>query len=157
WCANPLGLAEPRSWRTTLPQSQAEVQLVPSPFSEKFGEKKQLAVEVCGAPDGLSVFLMHGTPGSRSGPRPRSSLLYRLGIRLISYDRPGYGGSSRVPGRCVADAADDVRAIADALRLDRFAVIGRSGGGPHALACAARLDDRVIATAALVSIAPPYA
>ncbi|WP_246159053.1 alpha/beta fold hydrolase [Catellatospora sichuanensis] len=125
--------------------------LVPSPHGGV------LSVEVCGAPDGLPVFLMHGTPGSRSGPRPRSIVLYRMGVLLVSYDRPGYGGSTRVPGRRVGDAAADVAAIADALGLDRFAVIGRSGGGPHALACAALLADRVTRSAALVSIAPPDA
>jgi pimeloyl-ACP methyl ester carboxylesterase len=77
-----------------------------------------------------------------------------MGIRLISYDRPGYGGSTRHEGRVVADAALDVAAIADELELPKFAVVGRSGGGPHALACAAQLPDRVIRTAALVSIAP---
>jgi pimeloyl-ACP methyl ester carboxylesterase len=116
-----------------------------------------LAVELSGAPDGLPVFLMHGTPGSRGGPRPRSSVLYRMGILLICYDRPGYGGSTRVAGRCVADGAIDVVAVADALEIDRFAVVGRSGGGPHALACAALVADRVVRTAALVSIAPPDA
>jgi pimeloyl-ACP methyl ester carboxylesterase len=114
----------------------------------------RLAVEVTGAPDGLPVFLMHGTPGSRSGIKPRSIVLYRLGVRLICYDRPGYGRSDRREGRRVVDAAEDVRIIADALGVDRFAVVGRSGGGPHALAVAARLPDRVTRAAVLVSLAP---
>jgi pimeloyl-ACP methyl ester carboxylesterase len=113
-----------------------------------------LAVEVVGAPQGKPVFLLHGTPGGRHGPRPRGIVLYRLGIRLISYDRPGYGGSTRQPGRTLADAACDVAAIADYLGIDRFSVIGRSGGGPHALACAAQLNGRVICAAALGSLAP---
>ena len=100
------------------------------------------------------MFLLHGTPGSRRGPRPRASVLHRLGVRLIGYDRPGYGRSDRAPGRLVRDAAADVRAIADALGLDRFAVAGRSGGGPHALACAALLVGRVTRAAALGSLAP---
>jgi pimeloyl-ACP methyl ester carboxylesterase len=100
---------------------------------------------------------MHGTPGSRDGPKPRDSVLYRMGIRLISYDRPGYGGSSRYAGRTVVDAVDDVLAIADRLGLNQFAVVGRSGGAPHALACAARIADRLSRTAALVSVAPPNA
>lgn len=111
-------------------------------------------MEVAGADDGRPVFLLHGTPGSRSGPRPRASVLYRLGVRLISYDRPGYGMSSRQAGRSVADAAFDVQTIADDLGLDEFAVVGRSGGGPHALACAALLPDRVARTAVLVGLAP---
>ncbi len=118
------------------------------------GDGRRLSVEVTGDLDGSPVFLLHGTPGSRLGPRPRSQLLHRLGIRLISFDRPGYGSSDRLPGRRVVDAALDVAAIADAYGLDQFAVVGRSGGGPHALACAALLSDRVSRAAVLVSLAP---
>ncbi|NUT36620.1 MAG: alpha/beta fold hydrolase [Hamadaea sp.] len=96
-------------------------------------------------------------PGSRSGPKPRGSVLYRLGIKLISYDRPGYGGSTPHPHRSVADAVRDVLTIADHLGHERFAVVGRSGGGPHALACAALRPERVTRAAALVSLAPPDA
>jgi pimeloyl-ACP methyl ester carboxylesterase len=115
---------------------------------------RQLATVVYGDPDGRPVFLLHGTPGSRIGPRPRSAILHRLGVRLICFDRPGYGESDRQPGRRVADAAADVSAIADALGLGRFAVVGRSGGGPHALACAALLSERVTKVAVLVGLAP---
>ncbi|HZU58222.1 MAG TPA: alpha/beta fold hydrolase [Actinocrinis sp.] len=115
---------------------------------------RTLAVESWGAPDGAPVFLLHGTPGSRFGPRPRVSVLYRLGIRLIAYDRPGYGESDRLTGRAVAHAAADVEAIADDLGLQEFAVVGRSGGGPHALACAVLLGERVSRAAVLVGLAP---
>jgi pimeloyl-ACP methyl ester carboxylesterase len=80
--------------------------------------------------------------------------LYQRGVLLISYDRPGYGGSDRKPGRRVVDVVQDVTAVADALGMDRFAVVGRSGGAPHALACAARLPHRVTRAAALVTLAP---
>ena len=113
-----------------------------------------LSVESLGDPEGKPVFLLHGTPGGRNGPRPRGIVLYRLGIRLISYDRPGYPGSDRDPGRTVATAAENVRTIADYFGIDRFSVVGRSGGAPHALACAALLPDRVISAAALGSLAP---
>lgn len=116
-------------------------------------DDRELAVAECGRSDGRPVFLLHGTPGSRLGPCPRSSVLYRMGVRLIAFDRPGYGRSDRKPGRRVADAAQDVSAIADALGLDRFAVLGRSGGGPHALACAALMPDRVTRVAVLVGLA----
>ena len=109
---------------------------------------------MAGASDGYPVFLMHGSPGSRRGPRPRGIVLYRLGIKLISYDRPGYGRSDRVEGRTVADAAHDVAAIARALRIENLAVVGRSGGGPHALAVAALYPDLVSSVAVLVSLAP---
>jgi pimeloyl-ACP methyl ester carboxylesterase len=78
----------------------------------------------------------------------------RQGVRLISYDRPGYGGSTPQPGRTVADCVQDVRAIAGALGLERLAVSGGSGGGPHALACAALLPDLVPAVAVFASSAP---
>ncbi|MBS2963243.1 alpha/beta hydrolase [Actinocrinis puniceicyclus] len=115
---------------------------------------RRLTVEQWGDPRGHPVFLLHGTPGSRVGPRPRGAVLYRRGIRLLAYDRPGYGGSDRHAGRAVADAAADVEAVADALGVERFAVVGRSGGGPHALACAALLPHRVTRAAVLVGIAP---
>lgn len=118
---------------------------------------RRLAVEQAGNPHGMPVFLLHGTPGCRLSPHPRSAVLYRLGVRLITFDRPGYGDSDRLPNRTVADAAVDVAAIADAYRLPRFAVIGRSGGAPHALACGALLPDRTTRVAALVSLAPPDA
>ena len=128
-----------------------------TPLHIPTADGRQLAYDISGDPAGRPVFLLHGTPGSRSGPRPRHSVLYRMGIRLISYNRPGYGTSSRRPGRRVADAAEDVQTIADYLGIKRFAVVGRSGGGPHALACAALLAQRVVRTAVLVGLAPPNA
>lgn len=91
----------------------------------------------------LTVFWHHGTPNVGTPPEPLLPMSRE--IRWISYDRPGYGGSTPHPGRDVASAAGDVAAIADALGIDRFAVLGHSGGGPHALACAALLGDRVVA------------
>jgi pimeloyl-ACP methyl ester carboxylesterase len=115
---------------------------------------RHLTTQTYGDPDGSPVFLLHGTPGSRLGPHPRAAVLHRLGVRLIAFDRPGYGGSDRMQGRLVADVAADVRAIADDYQLPRFAVVGRSGGGPHALACAALLPERVTRAAVLVGLAP---
>ncbi|MFC1409352.1 alpha/beta fold hydrolase [Streptacidiphilus sp. N1-12] len=115
---------------------------------------RRLSVSEWGKRDGTAVFVLHGTPGSRVGVAPRPSVLYRQGIRLVAYDRPGYGWSDPVPKRQVVDAAQDVEDIAKALDIGRFAVVGRSGGGPHALACAAALGDRVTRAAALVSLAP---
>jgi pimeloyl-ACP methyl ester carboxylesterase len=81
-------------------------------------------------------------------------VLHGLGVRLITFDRPGYGESDRQEFRQVADVVPDVEAIADALGVEQFAVLGRSGGGPHALACAALLPDRVTRAGILVSLAP---
>ncbi|MFE7137864.1 alpha/beta fold hydrolase [Streptomyces sp. NPDC091406] len=115
---------------------------------------RHLMVERMGDPRGRPVFLLHGTPGSRLGPAPRGMVLYQRHTQLIAYDRPGYGGSDRHEGRRIKDVVEDVRAIADALGLERFAVVGRSGGAPHALACAALMPERITRTAALVSLAP---
>jgi len=123
-------------------------------YTVRTADGRRLSTQVYGDPDGKPVFLLHGTPGSRLGPHPRSAVLHRLGVQLISFDRPGYGGSDRFEGRRVADAARDVLAIADSYGLHRFAVVGRSGGGPHALACAALLPERITRAAVLVGIAP---
>jgi len=107
-----------------------------------------------GDPRGRPVFVLHGTPGSRLLYRKHAEDAARRGLRLIGYDRPGYGGSTPMRGRRVVDAAGDVLAIADALGLERFAVWGHSGGGHHALACAAVLPERVVAAASLAADAP---
>lgn len=120
----------------------------------RVADGRNLTVERWGDPDGKPVFLLHGMPGSRLGPAPRGMVLYQRRMQLIAYDRPGYGGSDRHPGRTVADVAAEVAAVADSLGLDSFAVAGRSGGAPGALACAALLPDRVTRTAALVPLAP---
>ena len=101
---------------------------------------RTLAVVEAGAADGPVLLGQHGTPGSGRLYRTEIEGAERLGVRLLAYSRPGYGGSTPHPGRSVADAASDVAAIMDALGAERFATYGWSGGGPHALACAALLD-----------------
>jgi pimeloyl-ACP methyl ester carboxylesterase len=96
----------------------------------------------------------HGTPNIGAPPEPLFPAAERHGIRWVSYDRPGYGGSTSHPGRDVASAAADVAALADALGIDRFAVMGSSGGGPHALACAALLPARVLGVVSASGLAP---
>jgi pimeloyl-ACP methyl ester carboxylesterase len=115
---------------------------------------RRLHLYESGDPNGELVFYHHGTPGSGAPARWWAEDAKARGIRLVGYDRPGYGGSERHSGRTVADAAADVAAIADALGVARFRTWGASGGGPHALACAAALPDRVIATAAVACVAP---
>lgn len=102
----------------------------------------------------LVVFWHHGTPNIGTPPEPLFPASDQLGIRWVSYDRPGYGGSTAVPARSVGSVTADVTSIADALDIDRFAVMGHSGGGPHALACAALLPDRVSAAASVSGLAP---
>jgi pimeloyl-ACP methyl ester carboxylesterase len=115
---------------------------------------RTLRVVEDGEAGGAPVLVHGGTPNSRLLYEGDVASARRHGIRLISYDRPGYGGSTRREGRSIGDCAADVRAIADGLGVDRLGVWGVSGGGPHALACAALLADLVPAVAALASVAP---
>jgi pimeloyl-ACP methyl ester carboxylesterase len=115
---------------------------------------RTLAVQENGDLDGIPVLVHMGSPNSRHMYRPISADATARGLRLISYDRPGYGGSSPSPGRSVANCAADARAICTALGVDRAAMWGISGGGPHVLACAALLPDLVVAAASLASLAP---
>jgi pimeloyl-ACP methyl ester carboxylesterase len=103
-----------------------------------------------GPEDGFPVFWHHGTPNLGPPPEP----LYRDGVRWLGFDRPGYGGSADRPGRDVAAMAGLVAQIADALSLDRFGVMGHSGGGAPALACGALLSGRVIGVVSVSSPAP---
>ncbi len=102
----------------------------------------------------LVVFWHHGTPNVGAPPGPLFAESERLGVRWVSYDRPGYGGSSPLPDRDVASVVDDVTTIIDALEIDRLATMGHSGGGPRALATAALLPDRVRAAVSISGLAP---
>jgi len=102
----------------------------------------------------LVLLWHHGSPQTGALLEPLVAASAARRIRLLSYGRPSYGGSSHNPGRDIASAASDVVQIADALRLERFATMGASGGGPHALACAVLLPDRVSAVVTLAGVAP---
>lgn len=115
---------------------------------------RALSVEDGGDPHGRPVLVHNGTPMSRYLYGPHVADAVERGLRLISYDRPGYGGSTPQPGRAVADCVADVRAICDELEIGELAMWGVSGGGPRVLACAALLPDLVTAVAALASFAP---
>ena len=115
---------------------------------------RTLAVAEWGDPEGLPVISHHGTPGGRIAWWSDPTIYARHGVRRLTMDRPGYGLSTRRPGRRIVDVVPDVELIADGLGIDRFAVMGGSGGGPHTLACAALLGGRVIRCAAFVSVAP---
>jgi pimeloyl-ACP methyl ester carboxylesterase len=102
----------------------------------------------------LPVVWHHGTPNVGEPPVPLFATADQLGMRWVSYDRPGYGGSSPNPGRDIASAAADVASIADALGLRQFVVMGHSGGSPHALACAALMPERVLGVVCVSGLAP---
>jgi pimeloyl-ACP methyl ester carboxylesterase len=118
---------------------------------------RSLSVMQAGLPEGDAVFFLHGTPGVLEMYGPSVEEGVRRGLRFVNYLRPGYGKSDRQLGRSVASCAVDVEAVADALGIGRFYVVGESGGGPHALACAALLLDRVRAVALIAGVAPPDA
>jgi pimeloyl-ACP methyl ester carboxylesterase len=104
--------------------------------------------------DRLPVFWHHGTPNIGSPPEPLFAAAAESGMRWVSYDRPGYGGSTRHAGREVASAAADVTSVADALGIRRFAVMGHSAGSPHTLACAALQPERVVGAVCVSGLAP---
>ena len=115
---------------------------------------RDLAYCLYGREDGVRVLFFYGTPGTMFLAPDRLVAVDELGIRLLVVDRPGYGASTRLPGRGVAAAAGDLAVLVGHLGWDRFAVWGASGGGPHALACAAGLGDRIARCACVVSPAP---
>jgi len=123
----------------------------------ELGDGRTLHVYDTGADDAdgrLAVFWHHGTPNIGAPPEPLFAAAARLGIRWVSRDRPGYGGSTPQQGRDVASAAACVSTIADELGIDRFALMGHSGGGSHALACAALLEERVLGVVSVAGLAP---
>jgi pimeloyl-ACP methyl ester carboxylesterase len=103
---------------------------------------------------GIACVFHHGTPG---GPVPQEAVVRAAadaGLRWIGYARPGYAASSPLPGRTVAQAAQDTATVLDHLGLQEFVTYGYSGGGPHALACAALLPDRCLAAATVAGLGP---
>jgi pimeloyl-ACP methyl ester carboxylesterase len=115
---------------------------------------RTLAYATWGDPDGFPILSLHGTPGCRLNRWPNEEVYVRAGAHWVTHDRAGYGRSDRNRGRSIADEVADVAALADELGFDRFGVTGGSGGGPHVLACAALLPDRVVRATCLVGIAP---
>jgi pimeloyl-ACP methyl ester carboxylesterase len=115
---------------------------------------RSLDALVGGAERGLGLIAHHGTPADATRFASWDEPAARHGLRLVTYSRPGYATSTRHEGRAVGDVAADIAVLADATGVGEFVAIGRSGGGPHAIACAALLPDRCLAAAALVTVAP---
>ena len=122
----------------------------------QLSDGRRLAFEDLGDPDGLPVFVFHGSPSCRLAPGLYPGEPIPWNVRLIAPDRPGFGQSDPQPGRTLADWPDDVAALADALRLDRFYLAGGSSGGPAVLSCGWKLSDRVVAAALVGGLAPPH-
>lgn len=115
---------------------------------------RRVAVASHGDPQGKPLFLFHGIPVSRLGHEFADAPARERGVRVLCPDRPGIGLSSPKPDRTLSCYPDDVEALADALGLERFAVLGLSGGGPYALACGAKLPERVTAVGVMAGVGP---
>jgi pimeloyl-ACP methyl ester carboxylesterase len=115
---------------------------------------RQVEVLAAGPEDGLPLVFHNGTPVGPVAYAPMIEAASQRGLRLVICARPGYGDSTPRPGRAVADVTGDVAAVLDELGAPRFVTVGRSGGGPHALACAARLPERCLAAASVAGVAP---
>ena len=113
---------------------------------------RSLAYTDCGPNDGPLVFYFHGAPMSRLDLVGQETTFDVLGVRVVSPDRPGYGGSTPQPQRMMEDWPADVAALADHLDTERFAVLGMSSGGPYAVACAALLPGRVVSAAVVAGV-----
>jgi pimeloyl-ACP methyl ester carboxylesterase len=121
---------------------------------ERIQVEGRLDVLVAGPDDGVPLVFHHGTPSGLVPFQPLFTAAAARGLRVVMPARPGYEGSAARPGRSVADIAADVATILDALDAERFVTVGWSGGGPHALACAALLADRCLAAASVAGVAP---
>lgn len=119
------------------------------------GEDRQIGFAEFGNPQGRTIFWLHGTPGARRQiPTEARVFAQHHGIRLIGLDRPGIGSSTPHQYETLFGFAEDLRTVADTFGIDKMAVIGLSGGGPYALACAAAMPDRVVAAGVLGGVAP---
>jgi pimeloyl-ACP methyl ester carboxylesterase len=107
-----------------------------------------------GDPHGAPLVFLHGFPGSRLAAAVLDETARARGVRVLAPERPGLGHSSPHPGRTLLDHAHDVRCLADQFGIDRFTILGESGGGPYALACAVELADRVDRVAVVCGLGP---
>jgi len=123
-------------------------------FTVYLADGRRLEVLAAGPDDGLPLVMHNGTPIGLVAYAPMVDAAARRGLRLVMCARPGYGDSTALPGRRVADVTGDVAAVLDELGAPRFVTVGSSGGGPHALACAARLPARCLAAATMAGVAP---
>jgi pimeloyl-ACP methyl ester carboxylesterase len=125
-----------------------------TPETLTLSDGRQLAYAVSGPDGGVPVLYHHGTPGCLLQSRGMQRACAERGLRLLTYTRAGAEGSTRNPGRTVADVVPDMSELLDHLEAPRAIVIGKSGGGPHALATAAGLPDRVVGVASVAGVMP---
>ena len=152
-----LGLTD--DWQHVTDSSSERVHEGLGKLAEKctsvvLADGRTLAFARFGASAGFPVFFMHGFPSSRLEAELLHGPAKALGVSLFAPDRPGFGRSDFQPGHTILDWADDLAELADALRLERFWIVGGSGGCPYALACAYRLSERVIGAATVAGLGP---
>ncbi len=126
----------------------------PSRLTTEVEDGRTVGYCVYGPADGVPVLFLHGTPGGRLARAADEELYDRLGVRLLVPSRPGYAGTSPLPGRRVVDVVGDLTAVLDVEQVERAVVVGGSGGGPHALALAATSPQRVSSVAIAVGASP---
>ena len=147
----PFSLRVSRGLKRLASRTRLRPAAAPS-LTVRLPDGRLIAVEEYGDPAGPPVFYFHGWPASRL----EAGLIPDLPVRLLALDRPGYGRSAPQRGRTLADWPADVTAVADRLGLARFHVVGLSGGGPYAAACALALPDRVLGVAMVCPVPPPH-
>jgi pimeloyl-ACP methyl ester carboxylesterase len=147
------GLAARTIKRTSARRSSASGS-APNEEMVRLPDGRRVAIASHGDPTGRPIFVLHGVPVSRLGHEFADAPAKERGVRVLCPDRPGIGLSDPKPGRTILGYPDDVAAVADELGLGRFAVVGLSGGGPYALACGARLPERVTAVGVMAGVGP---
>lgn len=140
--------------RSVRRREPAESYVTETEHRIRLADGRALACLALGDPAGPPVLYFHGFPGSRLEGRLAAPAARRLGLRLLAPDRPGFGASTFQPGRTLGAWAVDVARLADHFALERFAVVGVSGGGPYALACAARIPERIGGVALVGALGP---
>ncbi|MDP9237312.1 MAG: alpha/beta hydrolase [Chloroflexota bacterium] len=153
----PVPATAPTSAAASAPASTQGAELALGQDVVRLRDGRALAYAEYGDLKGAPVFYFHGTPGSRLEGELLSEAAARAGIRLVAVDRPGFGKSDFLPGRRFIDWPKDVVQLADALGIQRFSIIGLSGGGPHALACARKLSHRLLAVTVVSGAGPAEA
>ncbi|KAH8879483.1 hydrolase [Thozetella sp. PMI_491] len=149
-------LARASIWLHLVPRRHAGTMSTPISHTIRLPDGRTLGYAEFGHPDGTPLFYFHGYPSSRLEARATDALARKRHIRVIAPDRPGFGLSTFQPGRLIMDWPADIRALAEHLRLKRFAVVGCSGGGPYAMACAYALPREVLSGVGLVASGPPW-
>ncbi|MHC4442721.1 MAG: alpha/beta fold hydrolase [Planctomycetota bacterium] len=120
----------------------------------KLRDRRLLAYTEFGNPQGKPVLYFHGAPGSRLGAKETDSAARKLNARVVGIDRPGIGCSNFQPGRQFLDWPNDVIQLADALKLDRFAVMGVSGSAPYVAGCALKIPNRLTSASIVCGMGP---